>query len=144
MRKLVTAGGLCMRDLTEQFRGNGAIKDEVAVEQLDFLHCLPAADRLRTWCWLYLIVELISVWVRPERIVARVKHGLVCIIERGVASLWILAKVVIVMRGVRRLIRLSVVSIVMGFGIHRVLMTRVRTLRIIGVVVAIGVVNVLD
>jgi hypothetical protein len=61
-----------------------------------------------------------------------------------VASLWILAKVIIVMRGVCGLIRLSVVSIVMGFGIHRVLMTGVRTLCIIGVVVAIGVVNVLD
>jgi hypothetical protein len=144
MRKLVTAGGLCMRNLAEQFRGNGAIKDEVAVEQLDFLHCLPAADRLRTWCWFYLVVELISVRVRPEGIAARVKHGLMCIIEWGVASLWILTKVIIVMMGVCRLIRLSIVSIVMGFGIHRVLMTGVRTLRIIGVVVAIGVINVLD
>jgi hypothetical protein len=144
MRKLVTAGGLCMRNLTEQFWGNGAIKDKVAVEQLDFLHCLPAADRLRTWCWLYLVMELIGVWVRPEWIVARLKHGLVCIIEWGVASLWILAKIIIVMMSVCRLIRLSIVSIVMGFGIHRVLMTGVRTLRIIGIVVAIGVVDVLD
>jgi hypothetical protein len=68
----------------------------------------------------------------------------VCIIEWGVASLWILAKVIIVMMSVCRLIRLSIVSIVMGFGIHRVLMTGVRTLRIIGIVVAIGVVDVLD
>jgi hypothetical protein len=48
------------------------------------------------------------------------------------------------MMSVCRLIRLSIVSIVMGFGIHRVLMTGVRTLRIIGIVVAIGVVDVLD
>jgi hypothetical protein len=67
-----------------------------------------------------------------------------CIIEWGVASLWILAKVIIVMMGVCRLIRLSIVSIVMGFGIHRVLLTGVRAVRIIGVVVAIGVVNILD
>jgi hypothetical protein len=133
MSKLVTTRGLCVRNLAEQLRGNGAI-----------LHCLPAADGLRTWCWLGLVVEFLTVWVRSEWVVTWVKHGLLCIIKRGVASLWVLAKIIIIMRGVCRLIRLSIVSIVMGFGVQRVFVAGVRAVRIIGILVAVRVVNVLN
>jgi hypothetical protein len=55
-----------------------------------------------------------------------------------------LAKIIIVMRGVCRLIRLSIVSIVMGFGVQRVFVAGVRAVRIIGILVAVRVVNVLN
>ena len=48
MGEFVTLWGFGVRDLIKESRWNGTVKNEIAVEKLDFLDRLPASNR---GCW---------------------------------------------------------------------------------------------
>jgi hypothetical protein len=146
--ELVTLGRLCMGDLVEQPRWDGAVEHQVALEQLHLLDRLPALDRGRHDCrrkqvvvkgvvGVVLQVVLVGfVWIWAIR---------VCAVDHGPPRVFVLP-VVVWLRAVcmlralvvgRRLVGLVVVGIVVRVGIQRVVavVTNASGARIVVVVV---------
>ena len=50
MGELVSFGRLCVGNLAEELWGNGTVKDEISIEELDFLDRFPPSHRSRARC----------------------------------------------------------------------------------------------
>jgi hypothetical protein len=152
MCELVTLRGLCMWDLVQKSRRDWTIQHQVALEQLDFLDCLPSLDRCRTRgvlnglvvervLGIHLIIEI--VWIWAIRVGASQHWPAILLVLPVVVRLCTVALVraLVVRCGV---VRLIVVCVVMRLRVERVVaVVSLRSWVVIVVIVSSCVWNVL-
>jgi hypothetical protein len=146
MRELIAAWRLGMRDLGEEFGSDGAVEDQVSVEELDFLDGLPSFDGGGTGGMREggVILEFIAVGIGSEGVFRLLEDG-DAVVGVGVLVFGVLAEVIVVLRGHRGLIRLGVVGVVMGLGVDRIVISVVRSMVVlVGFIVAVGIWESLD
>ena len=125
-----------MRDLTEEFRRNGTVEDQIAIEQLYFFDRLPSPDR----CWGVCGARRRSIVTIFDIIVLRLKMRVrsVSVIRLQNRSLIVVILVIMCFLGILvgqgvwpcpRLIGLLEVGVVMLFGRYCIIVARVLVAR---------------
>ncbi len=109
---------LAVRDLVQQPRGHGAVEDEVSAVQQDLLHRLPPLDTTPLLLLLLLLTGLPSnAGLRGRGVLVGLGGVGIVVREHGPAVVIVVALAL----GRVGLVRLVVVGIVVGFGVHAVL-----------------------
>jgi len=125
-----------------------AIEYEISIEELHFLDRLPPSNRAHgswAWCRLWLILELVTVFLR-DRAGESMRVGTKCVCSRRIKH-WLIVcfilPVVWAFVAVGRFVGLVVVAIVMGLWVDAVVAGVGRAVRVVVVlIVAVRVVYI--